>query len=188
MRFSKGVALVTCSAFLLTSCAAKFDMAELQGTCRGSTSSFGDYGNCLKASLHHGNTPPKNARLREFFAEIDRLTAAVEADRMNIDTAHYTLERTRQRLRAEEEQENERTAAILIGAALVGAAAYAASKGGGGGGGYGAAADEEGYAWDQMDAPGGGYQWRCRDKSNGRFAYDYQCAGEIKVDSTWPGK
>lgn len=67
-----------------------------------------------------------------------------------------------------------RTFLTILGvAAVVGAA-----RNGGGGGGYSA----EGYAWDWQP---GNRQWVCRDRSNGQYAYEYQCAGVPKIDA-WP--
>ena len=45
-----------------------------------------------------------------------------------------------------------------------------------------------GYAWDAFYDQYGNIQWRCRDKSNGEFAYDSNCSGLVKSDNTWPGK
>lgn len=65
---------------------------------------------------------------------------------------------------------------ILGVLAVVGAVAVARG-GGGGGGSY-----DQGYAWDYQ--PGNG-QWVCRNKSNGQYAYAYNCDGVPKVDY-WP--
>lgn len=70
---------------------------------------------------------------------------------------------------------------IAIAAVGVAAGAAAANNGGYyGGGGYGT-------AWDQFYNEYGQPVWRCRDRSNGQFAFDYQCAGKPMIDSTWPG-
>jgi hypothetical protein len=68
-----------------------------------------------------------------------------------------------------------RTILTILGVA----AGVAAVRGAGGGGGSQAG---QGYAWDYQ--PGNG-QWACRDKSNGQYAYDYQCAGVPRFDY-WP--
>lgn len=65
----------------------------------------------------------------------------------------------------------------LLSVLAVAAAVAVVKNGGGGGGGYGS-----GYAWDYQ--PGNG-QWVCRNKSNGQYAYEYNCAGVPKVDY-WP--
>jgi hypothetical protein len=83
-----------------------------------------------------------------------------------------------------EQQNSKIVGGILIGAAAIGAAALVAkSRGGGGGAPY-----ATGYAWDQFYDKNGNLTWRCRDKSNGRFAYNYQCASAYKTDATWPAK
>lgn len=86
-------------------------------------------------------------------------------------------------------EQNEKIAkGILIGVVAIGAAALAAKSGGGGGGGTASNSDASGYAWDQFYDGYGNLTWRCRDKSNGRFANNYLCASEYKLDTTWPGK
>lgn len=85
------------------------------------------------------------------------------------------------------EQSEKVAAGILIGAAVIGAAALVA-KSGGGGGGTPSNSYATGYAWDQFYDQYGNLTWRCRDKSNGQFAYNHLCASEYKLDSAWPGK
>ena len=67
---------------------------------------------------------------------------------------------------------------VLSVVGVIAGVAAAAAMAKGGGGGYGA----QGYAWDYQ--PGNG-QWACRNKSNGEYAYEYQCAGMVKADY-WP--
>jgi hypothetical protein len=64
-----------------------------------------------------------------------------------------------------------RTALTILG--IIGAAAVA--KNAGGGGGYA----DEGYAWDYQP---GNRQWVCRNKTNGQYAYTYNCDGVPQVD------
>lgn len=56
------------------------------------------------------------------------------------------------------------------------------------GGGDGYDYSGSGYAWDAFYDQYGNIQWRCRDKSNGEFAYDSNCSGLVKSDNTWPDK
>jgi hypothetical protein len=85
-------------------------------------------------------------------------------------------------------------AAIFALALAAAAAAY-----GGGGGGSTTQPDDStstdyydytktGYAWDAFYDQYYNLVWRCRNKANGQFAYDYQCGGKVKVDTTWPDK
>lgn len=74
--------------------------------------------------------------------------------------------------------------AIVAVAALVAAAAK--SSGGGGGGGYLASSDYV-WRWDQFIDQYGLYEWRCRGVQTGQFADSYHCAGQLQIDSTWPG-
>lgn len=66
-----------------------------------------------------------------------------------------------------------RTVMTVIGVA----AAAAAAKGGGGG-----APQDSGYAWDYQP---GNRQWVCRNKANGQYARQENCAGQPLVDN-WP--
>jgi hypothetical protein len=68
-----------------------------------------------------------------------------------------------------------RTFLTILGVA---AGVAAVRKSGGGGGGFA----EQGYAWDWQ--PGNGH-WVCRNKANGEYAPEYQCAGVPKLDY-WP--
>lgn len=67
-----------------------------------------------------------------------------------------------------------RTILTVIGVA----AGVAAARNSGGGGGFA----DGGYAWDYQP---GSAQWVCRDRSNGQYAYQNNCAGLAKFDS-WP--
>lgn len=80
------------------------------------------------------------------------------------------------------DEHSESVAAGILAAAAIIAIAAAASQGGGGG--YSSSS----YKWDQFYDQYGNLTWRCRDTSNGQFAYDYNCSGQSKIDSTWPGK
>ncbi|MDN7136386.1 hypothetical protein [Pseudidiomarina terrestris] len=92
--------------------------------------------------------------------------------------------------------ENWKTALIILGAAAAASAAY-----------YEGQADayrdadqydyspyrpiettSYGYAWDAFYNEHYQLVWACRDKSNGQFAYEYNCYGQSKVDTTWPSK
>jgi hypothetical protein len=76
---------------------------------------------------------------------------------------------------------------MMIGLVILGAAATAAAASYGGGGSpqnY----NNTGYAWDAFYDQYYNLTWRCRDKSNGQFAYDYNCSTKVKVDTTWPSK
>lgn len=82
-------------------------------------------------------------------------------------------------------------AGILIGVVAAGAA-YCLSSEDCGGGGYSSGQSNgvtsTGFAWDQFYDGNGQLVWRCRDKSNGRFANNYSCSGKYQVDTTWPSK
>ena len=79
---------------------------------------------------------------------------------------------------------SERDSEVVDGVVAVGALlvfiALAVAAGGGG--------SSQGYAWDQFYDEHYNLIWRCRDKSNGEFAYDSHCSGLTKSDSTWPKK
>jgi hypothetical protein len=81
------------------------------------------------------------------------------------------------------EQKRKITTGVLIGAVAAAAVAAIAASGDGGGG-YG----RGGYAWDEFNDGYGNLIYRCRDRSNGEFAVDQNCAGMAKNDYTWPGK
>jgi len=76
--------------------------------------------------------------------------------------------------------DNSMATGIAISGAAVAAGAVAANNGYGGyyppSGGYG-------VAWDRIPNGYGGHTWRCRDRANGQFVYDYQCAGMPKIDN-----
>ena len=84
-------------------------------------------------------------------------------------------------------KKNTANAGAVIGvlAIIVAVAATAAAAKSGGGAGY---SGNTGYAWDQFYDGHRNLIWRCRDKSNGEFAYDFNCGSAYKVDSTWPAK
>ncbi|KAB2763062.1 hypothetical protein [Brucella anthropi] len=44
-----------------------------------------------------------------------------------------------------------------------------------------------GYAWDLIRNQYGTPVYVCRSRSNGQFAYDYECAGMVQNDFAWPG-
>lgn len=44
-----------------------------------------------------------------------------------------------------------------------------------------------GYAWDLIRNQYGTPVYVCRNRYNGQFTYDYQCAGMAMNDFTWPG-
>jgi hypothetical protein len=77
---------------------------------------------------------------------------------------------------------------MMIGLVILGAAATAAAASYGGGGGSPQNYNNTGYAWDAFYDQYYNLTWRCRDKSNGQFAYDYNCSTKVKVDTTWPSK
>jgi hypothetical protein len=68
-------------------------------------------------------------------------------------------------------------AAVTVAALVVNAAKNS------GGGSY-----QSGYAWDAFYDNSYRLVWRCRNKSNGQFAYDSSCSGKLKTDNTWPAK
>jgi len=76
---------------------------------------------------------------------------------------------------------------VVVGAVLLGAAAAAA-----GGGAPAAPASSFGtdydHDWDQFYNQYGQLTWRCRGVQTGQFANSYNCLGDAKVDSRWPGK
>jgi hypothetical protein len=87
----------------------------------------------------------------------------------------------------------ENVALATIGAVAVGIGVAAACQDGCpavGGGGYSPSPNtyKTGYAWDQFYDEYRQLIWRCRDRSNGQFAYDYHCAGKVQFDSEWPSK
>lgn len=85
-----------------------------------------------------------------------------------------------------EHKENWKKAAAV---GVVALALVAIAKGGGGSGGgqnYGANTVDTGWAWDGFYS-NGLYQWACRGVQTGRFAEEWHCAGQTKVDSYWPG-
>lgn len=53
---------------------------------------------------------------------------------------------------------------------------------------YGGSSNQSGYAWDQFYDVNYNLTWRCRDKSNGQFAYNSSCSNQIKTDVKWPSK
>ncbi len=95
-----------------------------------------------------------------------------------VNTRGLTLQTCQQLVK---EEDNRIAAGIIIGAAVATAIVVGTSgDGGGGGGAY------DGYAWDGFRDQYGNIVWRCRDKTNGQFAYDFNCGGMAKVDNTWP--
>lgn len=43
------------------------------------------------------------------------------------------------------------------------------------------------WAWDQFTNPSiYNRRWACRGRQTGRFADDFRCIGQLKVDDTWP--
>ncbi|RCS22696.1 hypothetical protein DUT91_17670 [Phyllobacterium salinisoli] len=76
-----------------------------------------------------------------------------------------------------------------IAVATVAGAAGAAVHNGYGGGYYPRHPNYGSYgvAWDQFYNQNYQLIWRCRDRSTGRFVYDYRCAGQPMFDGTWPG-
>lgn len=85
-----------------------------------------------------------------------------------------------------EEENNKIAEGVLIGIVAIGAAAAAADSAGYSNG-Y-SSYSGTGYAWDQFYDGYGNLTWRCRDKSNGQFAYSSSCFSEMKNDYTWPDK
>lgn len=81
----------------------------------------------------------------------------------------------------------EADSAMFATAAVVAGTALAAGVASSGGGGYYPTYGSYGVAWDQFYDAYNNLTWRCRDKSNGQFVYDYYCSGKSMVDSTWPG-
>src|SRR5262245_6190305 len=63
-----------------------------------------------------------------------------------------------------------RTALGVLGGIAIIAGAAAAARGGGG-------AAAHSYAWDYQ--PGNG-QWVCRDRANGQYSYEANCANQVK--------
>lgn len=77
--------------------------------------------------------------------------------------------------------------AIAVGVAIaaVGTAVAVCSNNNCGGGGY--QTSNYGYAWDLIRNQYGTPVYVCRNRQNGQFTYEYQCAGMSKNDYTWPG-
>lgn len=73
---------------------------------------------------------------------------------------------------------------LLIGTAILGAIAVGMAASQGSGSSY----QPQGYAWDAFYDQNYNLVWRCRNRSNGQFAYDSNCMGKVKVDTTWPQK
>jgi hypothetical protein len=73
---------------------------------------------------------------------------------------------------------------IALGLLIVGVAVAAAQSGGGGG--YSAPTDYD-WRWDGFRNSYGTLEWACRGVQTGQFADAYHCAGQLKVDTTWPG-
>tara|TARA_A100001391_G_scaffold51157_1_gene31207 strand:- start:12327 stop:12794 length:468 start_codon:yes stop_codon:yes gene_type:complete len=76
----------------------------------------------------------------------------------------------------------------MVGLAVLGtvvAVGVAANSGGG----YSAPTyyGRYGYAWDQFYDANYRLIWRCRNKANGQFIADHNCASYEKSDHTWPG-
>lgn len=153
--------------------------------CAASQKNFLSASNSLDDTKVCRNYLKDRDKLRDSYrpddaTEASYLTALEEqVDRRNL---HHT--RCQQLVSAEDERIG---AAIALGIVAVGVATIAVKSGGGGGGGGYTAPQPTGYAWDQFYDADGDLTWRCRDRSNGRFANNYRC-GAFKSDTTWPGK
>ncbi|NRP46014.1 hypothetical protein XMD543_000020 [Marinobacterium sp. xm-d-543] len=112
----------------------------------------------------------KDSKDRNYFRVLER-----EVDRRNVSYGECKA--------VVKEHEDDVAKGILAAAALIAITAAVANSSGGGG--YGSSTS---YEWDEFYDAYGNLTWRCRDTSNGQFAYDYNCAGSLKTDSTWPGK
>jgi hypothetical protein len=84
----------------------------------------------------------------------------------------------------------EQNQAIAAGVALaaVGAAVAICANNNCGGGGYTAPTYYQGSDWDAFYNQYGQVVWACREIGNGRFTYDYRCAGKPQTDWRWPSK
>lgn len=76
---------------------------------------------------------------------------------------------------------------VLLGVAVIGGIAYLAAKSGGGGGSYPPSNDYS-WRWDEFYDEWRNLTWRCRGVQTGEFADNYRCAGQLQVDTAWPGK
>ena len=83
-------------------------------------------------------------------------------------------------------KQNEAIAAGVAIAAVGAAVAVCANNNCGGGNSY-YPTHQYGYAWDLIRNQYGTPVYACRNRYNGQFAYDYQCAGMAQNDFTWPG-
>jgi hypothetical protein len=79
-------------------------------------------------------------------------------------------------------EDNNKTAMIGLAILGVAAVAYSAAQSQGG------STSSAGYAWDAFYDQNYNLLWRCRNKSNGQFAYDSMCSNQLKNDYTWPSK
>ena len=44
------------------------------------------------------------------------------------------------------------------------------------------------YDWDAFYDQNYNLVWRCRGVQTGRFADNYKCAADLKIDTRWPNK
>lgn len=131
---------------------------------------------------------------RNYLADKDKLTSSYQADDEGETDYIVALRSEFERRNLNETQcenlvkeaDEKIGQGVLLGILAVGAAAAASS--GGYSNGYSSYSGQRGYAWDQFKDGYGSLTWRCRDKGNGRFAYNSSCAGQYKNDYTWPGK
>jgi hypothetical protein len=79
------------------------------------------------------------------------------------------------------QNDNSMATSIAVAGAAVAAGAAAVN----GGGGYYPRSRAYGVAWDRFYDQYGNPMWRCRDRSNGQFVYDYYCGGMPMIDN-WP--
>ena len=77
-------------------------------------------------------------------------------------------------------------AGIAAVAGIIAGQAYINSRTGGASSSSSFSSYGNNYAWDQFRGADGDLTWRCRDKSSGKFAGNWNCSGS-KTDSTWPG-
>lgn len=140
--------------------------------------------------INEGNELSDTRFCRNFLNDYSDLITKVSDETITAEEISYLLALNGQRNKRGLDEEDCKalvksgntkvTIGIALGVLAVIAAAAAAQSG--------AVGSSSGYAWDQFYDEHGNLTWRCRNKSNGEFAYDFNCSSALKSDNTWPAK
>jgi hypothetical protein len=144
--------------------------------CAASHQDFTNNGDTFSDTKVCRNYIDDKAKLRQDYKAIDNLEVNyLNALKTQIDRRSLQSSKCKALIKSQNAKIAGSIAAITVAAAAI--------KYGGSGSSH-----QSGYAWDQFYDGNYNLTWRCRDKSNGQFAYNSSCSNQIKSDNTWPDK